>query len=89
MTYAGAMTALNVPMPPALERWIETRLAEGRYTSADDYVRDLVRRDQENAGDATRWLRTMIDEGLASGIVDEEPESVLDSIMTEDSDFRD
>ncbi len=72
---------LNVSIPPALKAWIDSRVAEGRYSSASDYVRDLVRRDQDAAEDETAWLRGLIDEGLASGVSDEKPETVIDNII--------
>lgn len=77
------MAQLNLSIPPALKSWVDTKVAEGRYSSASDYVRDLVRRDQEAAIDETVWLRGLIEEGLASGVIDKEPEDVLREIMAE------
>jgi antitoxin ParD1/3/4 len=77
------MAQLNLSIPPALKTWVDTKVAEGRYSSASDYVRDLVRRDQEAATDETAWLRGLIAEGLASGVIDKEPEDVLREIMAE------
>ncbi len=77
------MAQLNLSIPPALKNWVDTKVAEGRYSSASDYVRDLVRRDQEAAIDETVWLRGLIEEGLASGVIDKEPEDVLREIMAE------
>ena len=77
------MPQLNLSIPPALKNWVDTKVAEGRYSSASDYVRDLVRRDQEAAVDETVWLRGLIEEGLASGIIDKKPEDVLREIMAE------
>ena len=75
------MSQLNVTLPPALRSWVDYRIAEGRYSSASDLVRDLLRRDQEAARTETEWLRGLIAEGLASGIADEAPETVIDSII--------
>lgn len=75
------MVQLSIVMPPALQSWVEHRLAEGRYADAAEYLRDLVRRDQELAEDDIRWVRAMVEEGLASGVVDAEPEDVLKEIM--------
>lgn len=75
------MSQLNVSIPPALKSWIDVRVAEGRHSSASDYVRDLVRRDQESAADETVWLRGLIDEGLASGVIDKEPEDIIEEII--------
>ncbi|MFY9350016.1 type II toxin-antitoxin system ParD family antitoxin [Sphingobium sp.] len=75
------MSNLNISMPPALEQWIEARLAQGRYADAADYVRDLIRQDQQAAQEDGRWVRAMIEEGYASGVIDAEPEDVLKEIM--------
>jgi antitoxin ParD1/3/4 len=56
---------MNVSIPDALKGWAESRVAEGRYSSTSDYVRDLVRRDQERE-EACRRLQAAIDEGMAS-----------------------
>lgn len=77
------MAQLNVSIPPALKDWIDHRVAEGRYSSASDYVRDLVRRDQEAEPDDVEWVRGLVAEGLASGVIDKEPEDVLEEIIAE------
>jgi antitoxin ParD1/3/4 len=75
------MSQLNVTLPPALRSWIDHRIAEGRYSSASDYVRDLVRRDQDEAEQETEWLRALIAEGLASGVSPEKPATIIDNII--------
>ncbi|NWK98469.1 type II toxin-antitoxin system ParD family antitoxin [Sphingobium lactosutens] len=75
------MANLNIPMPPALEQWVDVRLAQGRYADAADYIRDLIRRDQEAAEEDRQWVRAKIEEGFASGVIDAEPEDVLREIM--------
>jgi antitoxin ParD1/3/4 len=75
------MAQINLSIPPALKNWVDAKVAEGRYSSASDYVRDLVRRDQEAVMAETEWLRGLIAEGLASGVVDEEPEAVIENII--------
>lgn len=44
-------------------------------------MRDLVRRDLESAMTETEWLRGLVAEGLASGVIDEEPETVIENII--------
>lgn len=68
-------------MPSGLKKWVDARLAEGRYSDAADYVRDLVRRDQENAEDETNWLKSLIAESMDSEIIDAEPEDVIEEII--------
>jgi antitoxin ParD1/3/4 len=81
--YKSPMAQLNVSIPPTLKSWIEHRVAEGRYSSASDYVRDLVRRDQESEPDDVEWVKAMLAEGLASGVIDKDPRDVLEEIIAE------
>lgn len=60
------MAQMNISIPEQLKGWAEARVSEGRYSSTSDYVRDLIRRDQETE-DARRRLQAAIDEGRASG----------------------
>jgi antitoxin ParD1/3/4 len=72
------MAQMNISIPDQLKGWAEQRVAEGRYSSTSDYVRDLVRRDQE-AEEARRRLQAAIDEGLAS----EETDVTIEDIIAE------
>ena len=76
------MAQLNISVPEALKGWIDTRLAQGRFSSPSDYVRDLVRRDQERA-DETAWVQAMIDEGMASETLGQDPRDVIDEIIAQ------
>jgi antitoxin ParD1/3/4 len=78
--YVQPMTQLTVSMPPALQRWIDARLAEGHYADAGAYLLDLIRRDQRGA-EEDRRIRALVEEGFASGVLDAEPEDVLEEIM--------
>jgi antitoxin ParD1/3/4 len=77
------MAQINVSVPPALKSWIDSRVAEGRFSNPSDYLRDLVRRDQDIAIDERAWLRAEVQKGFESGIVDREPEDVLEDIIAE------
>lgn len=59
------MAQMNVSLPDALKAWAESRVSGGMYSSSSDYVRDLMRRDKEQA-ERTARLQADIDEGLAS-----------------------
>lgn len=63
------MATMNVSLPDAMKAWVEEQVATGRYGNSSDYVRDLVRRDQERA-EARQKLQDMVDKALASGISD-------------------
>jgi len=60
------MTTMNVSLPTQMKAWVESQARSGRYSNASDYVRDLIRRDQERHG-AIAELQQLIDQGLASG----------------------
>lgn len=60
------MATMNVSLPDAMKEWVEAQAASGRYANASDYVRDLIRRDQERASKIASMQR-LVDEGLASG----------------------
>lgn len=59
------MAQMNISLPDKLKIWAEARVAEGRYSSTSDYVRDLMRRDQDRS-EALARLQAAIDEGRAS-----------------------
>ncbi len=59
------MAQMNVSLPDGLKTWAEARVAEGRYSSTSDLVRDLLRREQDCVAHLAR-LQSAIDEGLAS-----------------------
>jgi antitoxin ParD1/3/4 len=76
------MTDLSFSLPDDLSGPLKTRLAEGRYADAGEYLCDLVRRDLAEAAD-TAWVREMIEEGEASGYLDEEPSVIIEQIIAE------
>lgn len=66
---------MNVSLPEAMKAWVEAQADTDRYANASDYVRDLIRRDQERLaklGD----LQRLIDEGLASGVSDRSEQDI-------------
>jgi len=60
------MATMNVSLPDGMKAWVEAQSETGRYSNASDYVRDLIRRDQER-NDKIAAMQALIDEGLASG----------------------
>ena len=70
------MATMNVSLPKPLKDWVDAQARSGRYGSASDYVRDLIRRDQERAA-AVAELQDRVTEGLESGVSDRTPDDVL------------
>lgn len=60
------MATMNVSLPDPMKSWVETQADSGRYSNASDYVRDLIRKDQERQA-AIAALQTAITEGVESG----------------------
>jgi antitoxin ParD1/3/4 len=60
------MATMNVSLPDAMKDWVEGRAETGRYSNASDYVRDLIRRDQEREAKIAN-MQMLIDEALESG----------------------
>ena len=63
------MATMNISLPDALKDYVEACVAEGRFSNASDYVRDLIRREQENKAYA-EYFNTAVNEGLASKATD-------------------
>jgi antitoxin ParD1/3/4 len=57
---------MNISLPDALKAFAEEQGSGGAYANVSDYVRDLIRRDQERR-QAIAELQALIDEGFASG----------------------
>jgi len=70
------MATMNVSLPDEMKAWVESRAATGRYSNASDYVRDLIRRDQEHDAALAR-LQEVVDDALASGISTRSPDEIL------------
>jgi antitoxin ParD1/3/4 len=71
------MATMNVSLPDAMKTWVEDQTKTGRYGNASDYVRDLIRRDQDRA-DKIAAMQKLIDEGLASGVSDQTVDQILE-----------
>lgn len=70
------MATMNISLPDPMKDWVNAQAESGRYANASDYVRDLIRQDQERA-DKVRQLQALIDQGLASGISEASIDDVL------------
>lgn len=64
------MATMNVSLPDPMKTWIEARLKDGKFSNTSDYVRDLIRRDQERT-EAIATLQKAIDDGVNSGAAEE------------------
>lgn len=60
------MATMNISLPDAMKQWVEQQAHSGRYSNASDYVRDLIRRDQEKTAKIAN-MQALVSEGIASG----------------------
>ena len=70
------MATMNISLPDAMKQWVEAQVETGRYANSSDVVRDLVRKEQERA-EAREKLDQMVEQALASGIVEISREDLL------------
>ncbi len=40
------MSTMNISLPETLKSFVDSQVSEGNYTSSSEYVRDLLRREQ-------------------------------------------
>jgi antitoxin ParD1/3/4 len=74
------MATMNVSLPDTLKDWVEGQAQTGRYSNASDYVRDLIRRDQERL-DKIAAMQKLVDESLASGVSSRTVEQIFDEVI--------
>ena len=70
------MATMNISLPDEMKRWVEDQSLTGRYGNASDYVRDLIRKDQDRTN-ALAQLQALITEGIESGISDKTTDEII------------
>lgn len=72
------MATMNVSLPDAMKDWVEGQAETGRYSNASDYVRDLIRRDQERA-EKISAMQLLVSEALESGTSTKSMKDILEA----------
>lgn len=70
------MPGMNISLPYRMKEWVNAQEGTGKYRNASDFVRDLIRRDQERAAH-TAHLQAVVDSAIVSG----ESASTIPDIM--------
>lgn len=60
------MATMNVSLPKPMKAWVERQAEGGLYGNVSDYIRDLIRKDQQRK-EAIAALQAAITEGVESG----------------------
>jgi len=58
------MQTMNISLPDPLKEFVDHQIAEGRYSSVSEYVRELIRGDEKRK--AEQRLEALLLEGLES-----------------------
>ena len=58
------MQSMNISLPDPLKQFVDGQIAQGRYSSASEYVRELIRADERRK--AEEQLEGKLLEGLRS-----------------------
>jgi antitoxin ParD1/3/4 len=56
------MTSMNISLPEEMKAFVEEQVAKGGYSTASEYLRALIRKDQNRAR-----IDALIIEGMESG----------------------
>jgi antitoxin ParD1/3/4 len=57
------MQSMNISLPEPLKQFVDGQIAQGRYSSVSEYVRELIRADEKRK--AEEQLETLLLEGLS------------------------
>jgi antitoxin ParD1/3/4 len=62
------VASMNVSVPKSMRDWVQSRIESGEYASVSDYIRDLIRRDQNALARQLKVdIRQTIEESRAMG----------------------
>lgn len=63
------MASMNISLPDPMKDWVEAQTNSGRYDNASEYVRDLIRHDQDRASKVSA-MQKLVDEAFEGGTSD-------------------
>jgi antitoxin ParD1/3/4 len=70
------MQSMNISLPDPLKRFVDGQIAEGRYSSVSEYMRELIRADEKRK--AEDRLESLLLEGLNSPEAELQPSDWAD-----------
>lgn len=75
------MATMNVSLPDPMKAWVEEQAKGGKYGNASDYVRDLIRKDQDRQSKIAQFQK-LVDEGIENGLSSRTMEELLAEART-------
>jgi len=71
------MATMNISLPEQMKTWAESQAGTGKYSNTSDYVRDLIRRDQERS-EKIAAMQDVVTRSISSGISDLTMQDILE-----------
>ena len=71
----NTMTTMNISLPDKLKGFVDEQVSERGFGSSSEYVRELIRKDQERA-----QLCSLLREGVNSPVSTEADQSYFDGL---------
>lgn len=72
------MTTMNISLPDALKEFVDRQVAGAGYGTASEYVRELIRRDQDRAR-----LRDLLLQGAQAPVAGAADEEYFEKLRTD------
>ncbi len=73
------MATMNVSLPDLMKEWVEDQIKTGHFSNVSDYVRDLIRRDQQYQDRRETLVKALI-AGETSGVSERSLEDIWKSV---------
>jgi len=74
------MTTMNISLPDEMKAWIENTARGDSYSNTSDFMRDIVRREQERRATIAE-LQRLVDDGIASGVSTRTMDEIFEEAM--------
>lgn len=69
------MTTMNISLPDQLKKFVDERVARAGYSTSSEYLRELIRRDQDRL-----YLRDLLLEGAESELTGEANDAYFEGL---------
>ncbi|WP_347989301.1 type II toxin-antitoxin system ParD family antitoxin [Methylomonas sp. AM2-LC] len=73
------MATMNISIPDPMKDWVQSQVDTGAYSNTSDYVRDLIRQDQ-NHRSKLEALQAAITVGIESGISNKSFDQIIEQV---------
>ena len=81
------MATMNISVPDPMKDWVQAQVNNGAYANTSDYVRDLIRQDQEYRSKLGA-LQAAITVGLESGVSNKSFDKIIEEARKDLKDHR-